>query len=328
MEKSNHQRFKLLIVYNILLRETDEKHPITVNQLTERLQAQGISCDRRTLARDMRIFNESGIEVMSVRVGHAIGYYIEDRDFSVSELKILVDAVQAATFITPKKSDELIEKISALGGASQSEIIRSNNVAFSSRKHSNETIFTTVSQLADAIDSSKKVRIRSFNLGVDGSRIYRHGGEFYTIEPLRLCFKEDNYYVICYDDRHGIMSRRVDRIDRVEVLDEMLSADALAHRSGVGKYSGRVFRMYGGREVTVELEFKERITEQLFDRFGEDLRVKPSENGLFRTKVDVEISPTFWGWLFTYAGDLRIVSPESAVDEYKERLAIMNGITE
>ena len=41
--------------------------------------------------------------------GRNRGYYVEERDFDLAELKLLVDAVQSSKFITKEKSDELIK---------------------------------------------------------------------------------------------------------------------------------------------------------------------------------------------------------------------------
>jgi len=73
-------------------------------------------------------------------IGHDKCYYVEDRSFSIPELKILIDAVQAASFITDKKTSELVEKIAALGGSHRAEILKSNMVCFNTRKHSNERL--------------------------------------------------------------------------------------------------------------------------------------------------------------------------------------------
>lgn len=97
----------------------------------------GISCERRTLTKDIAVLNDQGYEVMWNWVGKEKGYYIEDRSFSVPELKILIDAVQAAGFITDKKTAELIDKIADLGGSHRADIMKSNMVCFNTRKHSN-----------------------------------------------------------------------------------------------------------------------------------------------------------------------------------------------
>lgn len=113
--KENRQKIKLLKLIELLQQETDELHPLSTNEICNRLSAMGISCEKRTLAKDIAFLNEQGFEVMWCRVGKEKGYYIADRSFSIPELKILIDAVQAANFITEKKSLELIDKISALG---------------------------------------------------------------------------------------------------------------------------------------------------------------------------------------------------------------------
>ena len=94
---------------------------MTTMMIIDRLGKMGISCERRTLAKDMAILNEQGYEVMFRWVGKEKGYYIEDRSFSVPELKIMIDAIQAASFITNKKTEELIEKIADLGGGHRAD---------------------------------------------------------------------------------------------------------------------------------------------------------------------------------------------------------------
>ena len=126
MAQDNGQKIKLLKLYEILKQETDEQHSMTTMTIIERLAKMGISCERRTLAKDMAILNEQGYEVMSCWVGKEKGYYIEDRSFSVPELKILIDAVQAASFVTDKKTAELIEKIADLGGGHRADILKGN----------------------------------------------------------------------------------------------------------------------------------------------------------------------------------------------------------
>ena len=124
MPQDNKQKIKLLHVMEILRQETDEQHPMLTSQICRRLGDFGISCERRTVGMDMRLLNEYGFEVMTTMIGHEKAYYIEDRSFSVPELKILLDAVQAASFITPKKTEELIAKIAALGGSHEAEILK------------------------------------------------------------------------------------------------------------------------------------------------------------------------------------------------------------
>ena len=90
-------RIRLVKILEILRQETDEDNPMPTNTLIKKLAEQGIECDRRTLYRDIQVLNDYGYEVLCSR---AISneYYVVDRSFDIPELRILLDAVQAASF--------------------------------------------------------------------------------------------------------------------------------------------------------------------------------------------------------------------------------------
>ena len=128
MARDNHRKIKILKLLEILRQKTDEQHPMTTNQLIAELADMEIPCDRRTLSQDIATLNEAGYEVMSTMVGHEKGYYVADRRFSIPELKILLDAIHAAVFITDKKSEELIGKVADLAGTYRSEVLKPEDI--------------------------------------------------------------------------------------------------------------------------------------------------------------------------------------------------------
>lgn len=135
MAKEYSNKIKLLKLMEIMKQETDEQHPMLAKTICCRLNDEGISCDRRTLSKDISVLNRYGFEIMSVMLGHEKAYYVADRSFSIPELKILIDAVQAASFVTEKKTSELIDKIADLAGSHRAQILKSNMVCFNTRKH-------------------------------------------------------------------------------------------------------------------------------------------------------------------------------------------------
>lgn len=228
MAQENWQKYKLLKLLELLRQETDEQHPLSTSQICNKLGEMGISCERRTLTKDITVLNELGYEVMWNWVGKEKGYYIEDRSFSVPELKILIDAVQAASFVTEKKTAELIDKIAALGGSHKADILKSNMVCFNTRKHSNESIYYNVGFLEDAIQQQKKVIFYYYDLNENGEKVYRREHHHYVVEPIALVFNDDNYYLMVYSAKHeGTANYRVDRMDHVEIVDEAISEKVL-----------------------------------------------------------------------------------------------------
>lgn len=320
MAKENIRKVKLLKLLELLRQNTDEDHPMSTAQLFTALSEMGIPCDRRTISQDIITLNELGYEIMSVMKGHDKCYYVEDRSFSIPELKILIDAVHASSFITEKKSEELISKIAALAGTHRAEVLKRNMVCFNTRKHSNERIFYNVDDLEDAILRQKKVLFRYFDLDEKGERVYRRDGHRYVVEPIALVFNEDNYYLTCYSSRHDSTSNyRIDRMDAVEVLQEDCCEKAIALREQVAIYTEQAFKMFGGQIEDIVLEFDRSLIGVVYDRFGENTKMMSTSGSKCIASVKVQISPVFWGWLFQFAGQMNILSPSNLLAEYKSR---------
>ena len=321
MARENFRKIKLLKLLEMLRQNTDEQHPMPTSSIISALSQMEITCDRRTLAQDIATLSGLGYEIMTTTVGHEKAYYVEDRNFSIPELKILIDAVQASSFITEKKSEELINKIASLAGSHRAEVLKRNMVCFNTRKHSNERIFYNVNDLEDAILRRKKVIFRYFDLNENGDRIYRRDGHRYVVEPIALVFNEDNYYLTCYSSRHDSTSNyRIDRMDSVEVIDEECCEKAIALREQVATYTEQAFKMFGGKTEDVVLEFDRSLIGVVYDRFGEYTNMMGTSESKCIAHVKIQISPVFWGWLFQFGEQMKILSPSALVDEYTNRV--------
>ena len=121
----------------------------------------------------------------------------------------------------------------------------------------------------------------------------------------------------CYSSRHDSTSNyRVDRMDGVKIIDESCSPKALALRDEVAAYTGQAFKMFGGRQEDVVLEFDRKLIGVVYDKFGESVQMLPAGENRCVATVKVRISPTFWGWLFQFAGEMRVISPAWVTEEY------------
>ena len=315
MARENYRKIKLLKLLELLRQQTDEQHPMSTNQICATLDTMGIPCDRRTLAQDIAALNEMNYEVMITSVGHEKAYYIADRSFSIPELKILIDAVHASSFITEKKSEDLINKIAALAGSHQAEVLKRNMVCFNTRKHSNEKILYAVDALEEAILNQKKVIFLYYDLNENGERVYRRDGHHYVVEPIALVFNEDNYYLMCYSSRHDSTSNyRVDRMDAVEIIDEQCCEKAIALREEVATYTEQAFKMFGGPVEDVVLQFAPALIGPVYDKFGENTPMMRSGENIIAT-VKVQMSPTFHGWVYQFGGALKVLTAKAFTEE-------------
>ena len=324
MPQNNCQKVKLLKIMEMLRQETDEQHPLRTGEICDRLRSMNISCDRRTLSKDMVVLNEQGFEVMHYFIDHEKAYYVADRSFSVPELKILIDAVQAATFITDKKTVELIDKIADLGGSNRAEILKKNMICFNTRKHSNEKIYYIVELLEDAISQRKKASFKYFDLNESGQRVFRKDGDRYLVEPMFLVYYEDNYYLSCYTPKyHDMTNYRLDRMDLVAIEEDPIGEEAMLaiQNTNMAEYTEQVFKMYGGDEEDVTIQFDSSLIGVVYDKFGEDTHmVRISETDLVAT-VRVQVSPTLFGWLAQFPGRMKIVSPSTVIDSFEDHIS-------
>lgn len=298
MANSRKIKIKLLKLYDILKTETDKDHPLTTYELVEKLQAQDLSCDRRTLSKDIEALNDLGLSVKATKSGHKNAYYVDNSTFSVPELKILIDAVQAASFIPEEKTAELIEKLSALGGTYRQEVLKGNQVTFNTRKHTNENILKNVELINAAINEHKKISFYYFDLNENHERIYRKNKKRYKENPAALVYNEDKYYLICYSDKYKKqVNYRIDRMEMVMKLSEVIPQESYALVAALPEYTKQVFKMFGGEPEEVTLQFDRSVLNQIYDQFGEEIEVAAVSDNELETTVMIQVSPTFRGWL-------------------------------
>ena len=313
------QKNKLLLLTEILKQESDAEHPITTNALIDKLSCRGISCDRRTLARDISQLQDMGYSLKCVKVGHSNAFYLEHNDFSLAELKILIDAVQASSVIPDDITNALIEKIANLGGTHCAELLKQNRIRFNIRKQTNNNVLDTIAIIEESFKRQTQVSFFYFKHDDYGNRVYQRDKERYIVDPIALIYTDDNYYLRCYNpDRKQYRNYRIDRMEDVRHLDSYIGDEAMISADELATYTSKTIKMYGGKEERVELEFTEDLIDVIFDQFGLDTKIERLDDNRYKATVKVQISGTFWGWFFQFPDQMQIISPESVSAQCQE----------
>lgn len=325
MNKDNASKVRLMKIVEILRQESDKEHPLTTNQLQESLLDIGIKCERHTLKNDVDSLIDMGYRINVERKGASNVFWSDECEFTTPEIKILIDAVQAAGFIPEKNTVELVNKIVALGRLQQADSIKQNQVRFNTRKHNNTHILNSVQIIEEALQSKEKISFNYFTYAGKKEKFYHNGGSRIIVEPLALIYLEDYYYLVCYDksgDNHT-KTYRIDRMEFTKRENEHISFAAIKamHETDMSEYTKQVFKMFGGTEERVTLRFTKDIQDPVYDKFGTDVQVTEDGNYLQIT-IPVQISPTFWGWYFQFAGQekMKIIKPDKVIQQAKEWL--------
>ncbi|GHU87695.1 hypothetical protein FACS1894202_02440 [Clostridia bacterium] len=304
------KKSRILYIKRFLEEHTDENHPATAGEIAAHLESSGVSGNSRTIVQDINELIESGADVVEVK-GRPNRYFVGDRHFELPELKLLVDAVRASRFIPPKKSAALIEKLSAFASVHQRGELQRELYAAGRVKSGNEKAYITVDILHTAINAKRRVAFKYYEYDRHGKKTYKHKRKNYIFSPYGLIWSDDRYYAVGFSESHGkIIAFRVDRIALPELLDK--PAAPAPEGFDIAVYATSVFNMYDGPETDVTLKCENDLMKSVIDRFGEDIRTEIVGEDYFTATVRAAVSPTFYGWVFSFGGRIEIAAPEEA----------------
>ena len=313
---TNERKSRILYLKRYLEECADELHPITITQILSYLEKKGISASRKTVTQDITQLIESGVDIVC-NAGHSYEYFIGERHFELPELKLLVDAVAASGFISPTKSAELIEKLMAFSSEHQAIELNRRLHVDKYIKSENKNNYYTVDLLHTAINASKKITFKYYEYDQYKKKVYKHNRHLYTFSPYTLLWNNDRYYAVGFSEKHGkVVSFRVDRIATPMLMDN--PAVPIPADFDIQLYTKSIFQMFEGKQLKkITIKCQNELMKSVIDRFGIDVETQTLDKEHFSAVVDVSASPTFYGWVFSFGGRMKITAPVEAVTEYQ-----------
>ena len=326
MPRYSNQKAKLLYLQKILLEETDEEHPMTVAQMIKALEGYGIHAERKSIYSDIETLINFGLDIETVR-DRSVGYYVADRFLQLPELKLLVDSVQASKFITKRKSEELIGKLTAMTGRHQAHLLRRQVFVSNRIKTENETVYYTVDSIHEAISNNSQITFLYADWTPKKEKKPRHGGKLYCVSPWALTLSDENYYLISFDHEHeSVRHYRVDKMLNVAVTGEKRRGEELFRDFDTAIYTSRNFGMYSGEEERVYLRCRNHLAGVMIDRFGEDILFFNTTEETFDICVKAAISPLFLSWIVNFGDSVTVLSPDPVREKLLEHLRSVMAI--
>lgn len=301
---------KKLIIMNILdilKKYTDENHRLSQKDILDLLEREyDMKVDRKAVKRNLMNLIEFGYYINyseSVRVFKdkdgkeqekviLTDFHLK-RDFTDSELRLLIDSVLFSNYIPYKQAMELVKKLSGL-----------SNIHFESRvkhicrmpkdKAENKQLFYNIELLDEAIDKERKVRFHYLEYKSD-KKLHKRCDEDgkvrdYIINPYQLVAKEGKYYLICNNDKYdSVGNYRVDRITDMEILDERVKPfNTLTGSDGrpldLREYMEKHVYMCFGENIRAVFRADKSMISDIIDLFGRDVR--------FSDESDTQITVT------------------------------------
>ena len=314
---------KTLLVYKYLSEKSDENNPLSTTELIELLRQDGINCERKSIYADVKTLNDIGFDIVSTKSPKR-GFFMGTRRFELPEVRLLIDAVSSAGFITPQKTTDLIEKLESLVSSNQAKELVSQVYISSDTKCDNEEIYYVIDFLHDAILDGKKVKFKYKRRNIDKENKKSYTEKTFTVSPYALVWKNDHYYLVCNNQKYdNLMNLRLDRMRQIEILeDEIKPLSEVSEYDGVfdiADYSSKMFNMFSGESAEVTLLCDLDLREEIMDRFGAKIPLVAVDTQTFKTTINDAVSEGLVSWLMNFGGKIKVLEPQSLAESVKNR---------
>ena len=328
MPKSENQKLKIFYVLKCFLEKSDENHPISSEDIIKYLIKFNIEAENRSIYRDINLLrNELGIDIDGRR---GTKYRLMSRDFDFSDLRIIVECVRYAKFISTAKSKELIKTLSKLCNKYQRKQLETDTYLYDRAKTTQNGVIKAIDDINAAMSKEQggkpqKISFKYLKYAINNvhTRVERKKGSTYIVSPYKLLINDGNYYLLAFADKEqDFRTYRIDRMKDLKILDEPRDGEDVFAEIDFNTYNQRVFGMHGGTKETVTMRFVNLLLDTAVDRFGVGANVvyKPDDKDHFKVVADVEVSPQFFGWICGFGNRVVIESPQNVVEQFNEHL--------
>ena len=320
MAKSEKQKQKLLYIAKYLQEHTDETHAVSTPKLIEYLALEGIKAERKSIYNDIDTLNDFGMDIIRSDA-HRGGYMLASRRFELAEVKLLIDLVQSSKFITEKKSRELIGKLETLVSKYDAKGMQRQVQVIGRSKTLNETIYYNVDMIHMAISQNVKIRFHYFEWDSNKKMKLRHDGAFYEVSPWKLTWDDENYYLMAYDEAADVIKHyRVDKMLDVAVTEIERLGKERFEKIDMASYAKKTFGMFAGEEKTIRLRCDKSMIGVMVDEFGTEVAIRTEDESHVIARMEVAVSPQFFGWLAGLGERVEIIAPEDVREAYTSYL--------
>lgn len=320
---------RLLKLKEILFRETDEEHELSMKEIITKLQlefGEEVDFDKRTLKRDIEALNDENFEVIVNTGPHGKAMYSHQaRLFETYQLRLMVDAILSARFITEKEKKLLIEKIKQLTSRHIARSLPDPLIYYQSANPDYNLIKLNIDRIHEAISSNHVLHFKYGKHNVKKEFEYHREGSWYDVEPYALIWQNDFYYLIGkFRPTEEFRHYRLDRMRDVTVADEKFRREQL----DIKQYIDQSFHMFAGENQWIKIQFHNDLINVVLDRFGLDADIRQVDDEHFLLTTKAKISKGLKGWILTWGHQAKVIAPEWLAGQIKEEIQQMQKLYE
>ena len=298
---SDFSKNRVLALYKILIKNTDEQHPISMQDILDYMASEGYSCSEDSVLRYIKqLRNELGVDVISGR-GRNARYFIGNRLLEKEELKLIIDSVNASNFIEKSIATKMIDKLKSTMSKYDSEELDRSVLGINNAKAENKKILYNVNIIQEAL--AKGVQISFDYMGWDKhKKLVKKYERRYNMNPWALIWANDRYYLYGYDvkktgDVFVERNYRVDKLDNIQLSDVPRDGKTQYRSFNANTYVSRRMGMFSGKEQAITVRIPEYLIGAFIDQFGKRITISEESEDMLQVTFYAVPSVILLGWL-------------------------------
>ena len=265
------QKATILCIYDILKKYTDETHILSAEKIREKLKIiYGIDMERKAIYRNIDALRGMGIEIEGYQENRE-GYCLIDREFELSEIRLLCDAVAASAMIKEGTGKTIIKKLIDTQSIFQGRMLQKTVFVKSEEKILNKQLFYNIDTLNAAISQGCKVSAWMMEYGLDHKLTQKEDNPV-IFSPYATLWAEGNYFILGKrEEMEELEHYRIDMLKDIVILER--GVDMIFGGFNPSQYARERIIRKGEKKERYELECKLELWQEIADRFGSDADV-------------------------------------------------------
>lgn len=323
--RSSGQGVKLLYIRDYLYKHATKEHPKNANAICDYLLTKEIEASPKTIYNDItRLKYDFGVPVEYN--ASKWGYYITKPEFEPYELRLMVDCVQAATFITKSEAQAITNKIKKLSNVYDRETLDRPATVKNRIRRIEDSVVRKADIIHNAIAKRKKISFRYFKYIADRSThkeyyLTDEGSDIFVINPRRLLWDNGEYFVERYrNDNYWFPRFEVQRMSDVKMLSIDIDPKEDEKYKHINSDIAKMEEWLLGAEHAITIRFRNSCARAVLEAFGDEAITIPLDPHHFTFTIKERCSPDFYAWLSQFGCAAKIISPQSAAEGFMEFL--------
>lgn len=309
---------RVLALYKILIKNTDEQHPITMQDILTYMEAEGHFCSEDSVLRYIKqLRNELGVDVISGR-GRNARYFIGNRLLEKEELKLIIDSINASNFIEKSIATKMIDKLKNTMSIYDSEELDRSVLGVNIAKAENKKILYNVNIIQEAL--AKGVQISFDYMGWNkNKKLVKKSERRYNMNPWALIWANDRYYLYGYDvkktgDVFNERNYRVDKLENIQLSDISRDGKSQFRSFNANTYVSRRMGMFSGKEQVITVRIPEFLVGAFIDQFGKRITISEDAEDMVLVTFTAVPSSILLGWLLGLKS-VEVIEPQNVRED-------------